>query len=85
MPGPVGILLMLVAGALGGAVWSGLAGLMKVKAGMNETLTTVIMNYIAYDIVSFFVYASSRIRNPSAGRCPRRLQISSGCRRSMLV
>ena len=78
MPGPVGILLMLVAGALGGAVWSGLAGLMKVKAGMNETLTTVIMNYIAYDIVSFFVYGI--LKDPESFSWPMSPEIADKLR-----
>ena len=74
MPGPVGILLMLVVGALGGAIWSGLAGIMKVKAGMNETLTTVIMNYIAYDIVSFFVYG--KLKDPDSFSWPMSPEIA---------
>lgn len=74
LPGILGILLMFAAGALGGAVWSGLAGVMKVKARMNETLTTVIMNYIAYDVVSFFVYGT--LKDPDSFSWPMSPEIA---------
>ena len=68
-PGIIGKLLMAVFGMLGGAIWSGLAGVMKVKAGMNETLTTVIMNYIAFDIVAYFVYGA--LKDPESFNWPQ--------------
>ncbi|ADK80187.1 ABC transporter permease [Sediminispirochaeta smaragdinae] len=39
----------------GGAVWGGLVGLLKVKFGANEIITTVMLNYIAIYLVSFLV------------------------------
>jgi general nucleoside transport system permease protein len=38
---------MLLAGALGGALWAGLATLLKIKQGINEIITTLMLNYIA--------------------------------------
>lgn len=45
------ILLMMVAGAIGGAVWAFVPGFFKAKYNTNETLFTLMMNYIAIGIV----------------------------------
>lgn len=68
VPSVVGIPLMAISGMLGGMLWSGLAGVMRVRFNMNETLTTVIMNYIAYDIISYFVYGS--LKDPESFNWP---------------
>ena len=47
------ILVMLVAGALGGGLWGLLAAAFKVKWGTNETLLTLMLNYIALHLVSY--------------------------------
>ena len=47
------ILVMLVAGALGGGLWGLLAAAFKVKWGTNETLLTLMLNYIALYFLTF--------------------------------
>ena len=47
------ILVMLVAGAVGGGLWGLLAAAFKVKWGTNETLLTLMLNYIALHLVSY--------------------------------
>jgi len=47
--------LALVAGALGGAVWAGIAGVLRSKMGVNEILSTVMLNYIAAQIYTFLL------------------------------
>ena len=55
---PAGALIpaMLLAGAAGGALWAGLAALLKVRRGINEIITTLMLNYIA----QFLVYYLAR-------------------------
>lgn len=45
--------LMLVAGAIGGMLWSGLAGLLYIKRGTNIIICTLMLNYIAILLVQF--------------------------------
>ncbi len=45
--------LMFMAGALGGAFWGGIAGFLRAKLGVNEILSTVMLNYIA---AQFYTY-----------------------------
>lgn len=45
------ILLMGIAGAVCGAIWAGIPAFFKAKYNTNETLFTLMMNYIAIGIV----------------------------------
>ncbi len=45
------LVIMMVAGALGGAIWGFIPGFFKAKYNTNETLFTLMMNYIAIGIV----------------------------------
>jgi len=56
VPGYIGIPLMAIAGIIGGMAVGGIAGILKCKANMNETITTLILNYIAFQTVSYFVF-----------------------------
>jgi simple sugar transport system permease protein len=50
MPGAVGILLLLFAGALMGGLWGAIPGWLKAQLGVNEILSTIMMNAIAIQI-----------------------------------
>ena len=51
----IGIPLILIFGAAIGALWSGIAGFLKLKFQVNEIIVTLMMNYIAMEIVSYIV------------------------------
>lgn len=55
---PVVILLPLtfIGGALGGAIWSLIAGLLKAYAQANEVITTSMLNYIAIYLLAYLVH-----------------------------
>src|SRR5918999_6311170 len=42
------VALAVLVAALGGAVWAGIAGLLKAAAGAHEGITTIMLNWIAY-------------------------------------
>lgn len=46
---------MFLASVLAGAIWSFLPALFKAKWNTNETLFTLMMNYVAIQLTSFFV------------------------------
>lgn len=52
VPGVILLPLTLLAGALGGAVWGGVPGLLKARLGVNEILTTIMMNQIAVQLAN---------------------------------
>ncbi|HBK84621.1 MAG TPA: branched-chain amino acid ABC transporter permease [Firmicutes bacterium] len=47
LPGPLLILVCLLAGALAGGIWAGIPGWLKAKRGVHEVINTIMMNYIA--------------------------------------
>lgn len=55
VPNAVLLLLMLFASLIAGAVWGGAPAIFKAKWNTNETLFTLMMNYIATGIVACFV------------------------------
>jgi simple sugar transport system permease protein len=46
---------VLLGGALAGACWALIAGLLKTRRGAPEIITTIMLNYIALREVEFFV------------------------------
>lgn len=47
---------MIIASVVAGAVWALIPAIFKAKWNTNETLFTLMMNYIAIQIVSYFTY-----------------------------
>ena len=47
------LLVMFFATAIGGAIWAAIPGFFKAKYNTNETLFTLMMNYIAIGIISW--------------------------------
>lgn len=48
LPSFIHMPLAFLAGALGGAVWGFIPGLLKAKTGGHEVINTIMMNYIAF-------------------------------------
>lgn len=48
--------LMLLLGVLGGALWAFIPGYLKALGLVNETITTLLLNFVAPKIVAFFVF-----------------------------
>lgn len=54
---PIGLhlLLVIVFGLLGGAIWGGLVGLLKAKTGAHEVILTIMFNYVAVYLIDFLM------------------------------
>ncbi|VAW43273.1 Unspecified monosaccharide ABC transport system, permease component Ia (FIG025991) / Unspecified monosaccharide ABC transport system, permease component Ib (FIG143636) [hydrothermal vent metagenome] len=50
LPAYLGIIIGLVAGAFMGGVWGAIPGYLKARLGVNEILSTIMMNQIAIQI-----------------------------------
>lgn len=55
--------LMILAALAGGALWAGLAAVMKLKLRADEVITTLLLNYVAYLFAQDLLYGPWR--NPS--------------------
>ena len=55
LPGWLVIILSMLAGFLGGAIWGGIPGILKAYFRVNEILSTVMMNAIAVQLMNFLL------------------------------
>lgn len=55
LPLALAIPVALAAGFVAGGGWAGLAGWLKVRLGLNEVVTTIMLNYIAIGLVGYLV------------------------------
>jgi simple sugar transport system permease protein len=46
----------LALSVLGGALWGALPGLLRARLGVNETIVTILMNYLGIQLVEYAVY-----------------------------
>ncbi|WP_308493206.1 ABC transporter permease [Microbacterium terrisoli] len=56
--------LTLIAGIIGGAVWGGIAGLVKARTGAHEVILTIMLNYVALYLLSWMVRTPGLLRKP---------------------
>src|SRR3569623_1151310 len=59
---------MLVAGSVTGGVWIALAGALRAYRGVNETIATLLLNYIAIALLNHFV--EGPLRDPASLNTP---------------
>ncbi len=53
LPAVLHVIFCLVLAMIIGGLWAGVAGLLKVKRGVNEVISTIMLNYIAISLVSW--------------------------------
>jgi general nucleoside transport system permease protein len=74
-PGPVMLIALLVAGALGGSLWAGIAALLKYLRNVPEVLTTLLLVTLATQLVGYGLKEQWLLLAPAEGRSNRQ-QIS---------
>jgi general nucleoside transport system permease protein len=47
IPGVAHLIVALIAALVGGALWGGIAGVLKARTGAHEVITTMMLNYVA--------------------------------------
>lgn len=60
--------LLVIAGAAGGAAWAGVAGLMRTKLEVNETISTLLLNYVAFLLVAHILQGP--LKDPASFNWP---------------
>lgn len=64
LPAIIHLPVVLAAGCLAGAVWGGVAGLLKARTGAHEVITTIMLNYIGGQLASYLLNGPLRDRSP---------------------
>src|SRR5881227_500951 len=55
LPAVLLVPLVLLSGALGGALWGGIVGVLKATTGAHEVVTTIMLNFIAQWFLRFLI------------------------------
>jgi ABC-type uncharacterized transport system permease subunit len=53
LPAPIHLPLAILAGFAGGAAWGSIAGVLKARTGAHEVITTIMLNYISYNLLNY--------------------------------
>jgi ABC-type uncharacterized transport system permease subunit len=67
MNGPLHVVLAIVAAALAGALYAGLAGVLKAAVGAHEVITTIMLNWIAVWTGSWLVGQGGALQSHANG------------------
>ena len=55
LPGPLHVLFIVVVAAVVGALWAGIAGVLKVYRGVSEVISTIMLNFIGGALVAWML------------------------------
>lgn len=55
LPLAIHLPLVIIVGLLAGAVWGAIVGVLKARTGAHEVIVTIMMNYIAANLLAFFM------------------------------
>lgn len=55
LPHVIHLVVALLAGLLGGAIWGGIVGVLKAKTGAHEVITTIMLNYVALNLLTYLL------------------------------
>ncbi|WP_370545139.1 ABC transporter permease [Herbiconiux sp. VKM Ac-1786] len=55
LPWGLHMIVAVIAGLVGGGIWAGIAGLLKARTGAHEVIITIMLNYVAFYLVSYLL------------------------------
>ena len=63
LPPVLHLIVAIVAGLIGGALWGGVVGLLKARTGAHEVIVTIMLNYVAIYLLAWLL-TTSTFRRP---------------------
>jgi simple sugar transport system permease protein len=66
IPFPLHLILCIIAGALAGALWGGIAGFLKAKTGAHEVIATIMLNYVGYYLLQYLLATPGLLQAPGS-------------------
>jgi ABC-type uncharacterized transport system permease subunit len=87
LPLGLAVLLPMIAATLAGAAWGALAGVLKIKAGTNEVISTLLLTFIGIWLLYWSVQSTDLLRRPmtTTATLPESLEIPEATRLPMLL
>jgi len=78
LPGWILLPLVMLLGFAGGAAWAAVPGILRARKLVNETIATLLLNYVAPLIVSYFIFGPWR--SPESSAYPQSPAFAPGAR-----
>ena len=66
MPFFLHMLVCVVGAIVGGAFWGGIVGFLKARTGAHEVIVTIMLNYVAFYLVSFALRTPGLLQAPGS-------------------
>lgn len=66
LPFPLHLIAALVAGIVAGAIWAGIAGLLKARTGAHEVIVTIMLNHIAFYLLAWMLATQGLLQAPGS-------------------
>jgi simple sugar transport system permease protein len=66
LPWGVHLIVALVAGIVGGALWGGVVGLLKARTGAHEVIVTIMLNYVAFYLIAYMLRTPGLLQAPGS-------------------
>lgn len=66
LPYGIHLIVAVAAGMLAGAIWGGIAGLLKARTGANEVITTIMLNFVGFYFISFLLQTKGALQAPGS-------------------
>ena len=66
LPWGIHMIVALIAGLAAGALWAGIAGALKAWTGAHEVIVTIMLNYIAFYLISWLLRTPGLLQAPGS-------------------
>lgn len=66
LPWGIHMIVALIAGLAAGALWAGIAGALKAYTGAHEVIVTIMLNYIAFYLISWMLRTPGLLQAPGS-------------------
>ena len=66
LPFGIHLIVAVTVGMLAGAIWGGIAGLLKARTGAHEVIVTIMLNYIGFYLISFLLQTKGALQAPGS-------------------
>jgi simple sugar transport system permease protein len=66
LPFGIHLVVAVVVGMIAGAIWGGIAGLLKATTGAHEVIVTIMLNYVGFYLISYLLRTPGALQAPGS-------------------
>ena len=66
LPPVIHLVVAVLAGVIAGALWGGIAGLLKARTGAHEVIVTIMLNFIGLYLIAFLLRTPGALQAPGS-------------------